>query len=518
MINSVVIAGGGAAGWMTAAYLKRAFPKLQNIIVVESPAIGAVGVGEASFSTFKLYCDFLGLKETEWMPACNATYKLGVKFVDWTRERGSFYHPFQRFEVVKGFDAAEWWLKLRPCANFDQACFTTPLLCETNRSPRFMDGTVFDEKIQGYFGEESAANNSLTHHAAQYPYGYHFDALLLAEYLKKYSISSGVEHVADDIVGVNVTDDGAIGSLDTKLHGRIAGDLFIDCTGFRALLIGKTLGVRFEDWSHWLPTDSALAVQTRATGSPPPYTRAIAHRAGWRWKIPLQHRVGNGLVYSSARMSDEEARRLLDDSISGEILIQPRLIRFKAGYRRKVWVKNCIAIGLSSGFVEPLESTSIHLIMIAVTRLLQAFPLGGVSSAVAERFNAQSSREIEGIRDFIVLHYHLTERNDSDFWRGCREMSIPDSLAERIALFRDAAHAYQDAHDLFRVDSWVQVMLGQRLSPRSHHPAAQLMPEAQLRDALASLTGNIARAVAAMPTHEAWLVGFAVPDRESLAV
>src|SRR5205814_10356459 len=195
-----------------------------------------------------------------------------------------------------------------------------------------------------------------------------------------------------------------------------------DCTGFRALLIGKALGIGFEDWSHWLPTDTALAVQTRGVEPPLPYTRAIAHRAGWRWRIPLQHRMGNGLVYSSAHMSDEEARRLLDETIEDERLIEPRLIRFKAGCRRKVWVKNCIAIGLSSGFIEPLESTSIHLIMIAVTRLLQVFSLCGMSSAVAERLNTQANREIEGIRDFIVLHYHATERDDADFWRDCRAM------------------------------------------------------------------------------------------------
>jgi tryptophan halogenase len=237
----------------------------------------------------------------------------------------------------------------------------------------------------------------------------------------------------------------------------------------------------------------------------------MGHHAGWQWRIPLQHRVGNGLVYSSAHMSDDEARRLLDERIEGEVLIEPRLIRFTAGYRSQVWVKNCIAIGLSSGFVEPLESTSIHLIMIAVTRLLQVFPFRGVSSAVADRFNLQSSREMEGVRDFIILHYRLNQR-DGEFWRDCREMEIPDSLAHRIALFAESAHAFQDAHDLFRIDSWVQVMLGQRLTPNGYHPAAQMMPDPQLDEALQSLSGNIQRAVAAMPIHEAWLRAFGAAD------
>jgi tryptophan halogenase len=495
-IKRVVIAGGGTAGWIAAYALAKQLGSLLDITLVESEEIGTVGVGESAIPTARTFHQYMGIDEADFVRATGSTFKLGISFEDWAREGDRYIHSFGTLgRSTWMVDFHHFWLRARDlgiAAELGEYCLE------------------HGAAAAGRFGPSQQAPLN---------YAYHLDAGLYGRYLRDLAEAAGVRRVEGKIAEVRQNgESGDIEALVLESGQTIEGDLFIDCTGFRALLIGKTLGVRFEDWSHWLPTDSALAVQTRATGSPPPYTRAIAHRAGWRWKIPLQHRVGNGLVYSSARMSDEEARRLLDDSISGEILIQPRLIRFKAGYRRKVWVKNCIAIGLSSGFVEPLESTSIHLIMIAVTRLLQAFPLGGVSSAVAERFNAQSSREIEGIRDFIVLHYHLTERNDSDFWRGCREMSIPDSVAERIALFRDAAHAYQDAHDLFRVDSWVQVMLGQRLSPRSHHPAAQLMPEAQLRDALASLTGNIARAVAAMPTHEAWLVGFAVPDRESLAV
>jgi tryptophan halogenase len=314
--------------------------------------------------------------------------------------------------------------------------------------------------------------------------------------------AKGVRRVEGKIADVRQNgESGDIEALVLESGESVEGDLFIDCTGFRALLIGKALGSEFEDWSHWLPTDSALAVQTAAVEPPRPYTRVIAHRSGWRWRIPLQHRMGNGLVYSSAHMSDEEARRLLDECIEGDPLTEPRLIRFKAGSRRRVWIKNCLGLGLSSGFVEPLESTSIHLIMIAVTRLLQVFPHQGVSSAVAERFNAQASREIEGIRDFIILHYRLNEREDP-FWRNHREAELPNSLSERIALFEEAAHAVQDSHDLFRVDSWVQVMLGQRLAPRDYHAAARIIPEEQLKDSLSSLSKNIAAAVHTMQTHE----------------
>ena len=287
-------------------------------------------------------------------------------------------------------------------------------------------------------------------------------------------------------------DSGFIEALVLESGETVEGDLFIDCTGFRGLLIEGALATGWDDWSHWLPTDSALAVQTEAVGPARPYTRAVAHRAGWQWQIPLQHRVGNGLVYCSRFMSDDEAQALLAERVEGPMLTEPRLIRFKAGSRRKEWHKNCVAIGLASGFVEPLESTSIHLIMIAVTRLMQLFPFGGVNEAVAERYNDVARREIEGIRDFIILHYYLNER-DEPFWQECRSLDIPASLAERIALFREGANAYQAADELFRTDSWVQVMLGQRLTPRSHHAMGQLMPPEQLRTALAG--GNAVEAV-----------------------
>jgi tryptophan halogenase len=486
-IKRVVIAGGGTAGWIAAYVLAKQLGALLDVTLIESDEIGTVGVGESTIPTARTFHQYMGIDEADFVRATGSTFKLGISFEDWAREGDRYIHSFGTLgRSTWMVDFHHFWLRARElgvAADIGDCCL-----------------------------EHEAASAGRFGPSDQVPlnYAYHLDAGLYGRYLRGLAEAAGVRRVEGKIAKVRQNgESGDIEALLLETGQGIEGDLFIDCTGFRALLIGKALGVDFEDWSHWLPTDSALAVQTRATEPPPPYTRAIAHRAGWRWKIPLQHRVGNGLVYSRAHMSDEEARRLLDESISGEVLIEPRLIRFKAGYRRKVWVKNCIALGLSSGFVEPLESTSIHLIMIAVTRLLQTFPFRGVSSAVAERFNLQSSREIEGIRDFIVLHYHLTERDDSDLWRYCRHMAVPDTLAARIALFREAAHAFQDAHDLFRVDSWVQVMLGQRLTPLSRHPASLMMPEPQLSDALDSLRTNIARAVSAMPTHEAWLGDFA---------
>jgi tryptophan 7-halogenase len=493
-IKRVVIAGGGTAGWIAAYALVKQLGPLLEITLVESDEIGIVGVGESTIPTARTFHDYMGIDEADFVRATGSTFKLGISFEDWAREGDRYVHSFGTMgRSTWMVDFQHFWLRAREF------------------------GVAAD--IGAYCLEHEAAAAGRFGPSKNVPlnYAYHLDAGLYGRYLRGLAEAAGVRRIEGKIAEVRQNgESGAIEALMLETGHRIEGDLFIDCTGFRALLIGKALGVRFEDWSHWLPTDSALAVQTRAVEPAPPYTRAIAHRAGWRWKIPLQHRVGNGLVFSSAHMNEEDARRLLDDSIEGEKLIEPRLIRSKAGYRPKVWVKNCIALGLSSGFVEPLESTSIHLIIIAVTRLLQAFPFEGASPAVAERFNTQAAREIEGIRDFIVLHYRLNQR-DENFWRDCREMSIPDTLAERIALFEEAAHAFQDAHDLFRVDSWVQVMLGQRLTPRSHHPAAQLMPEAQLRDALATLKTNIARAVEAMPTHEQWLGGFAAPEKEALA-
>ena len=488
-VKRVVIAGGGTAGWTVAAALVKNLGPLLAITLVESDAIGTVGVGESTIPTARRFHELIGLDEQAFVRATGASFKLGIAFEDWARVGDRYFHSFG----VTGpstwmADFQHMWLEARE-QGFAGELGDYCLELQAAKAGKF----------QG--GRGSPLN-----------YAYHLDATAYGQFLRRIAEPQGVRRVEGKIAEVKVApDSGFIEALVLESGETVEGDLFIDCTGFRGLLIEGALATGWDDWSHWLPTDSALAVQTEAVGPARPYTRAVAHRAGWQWQIPLQHRVGNGLVYCSRFMSDDEAQALLAERVEGPMLTEPRLIRFKAGSRRKEWHKNCVAIGLASGFVEPLESTSIHLIMIAVTRLMQLFPFGGVNEAVAERYNDVARREIEGIRDFIILHYYLNER-DEPFWQECRSLDIPASLAERIALFREGANAYQAADELFRTDSWVQVMLGQRLTPRSHHAMGQLMPPEQLRTALAGAAEKVRQAVARLPAHQAFLDSVSAGD------
>lgn len=485
-VKRVVIAGGGTAGWIAAFGLARQLNSLIDVVLVESDEIGTVGVGESTIPTTRTFHSYMGVDEREFMRATKSTFKLGISFENWGRDGDRYIHSFGT--IGRGTWMAEFqhfWLEAR-------------------RQGRA--GPIGEYCLEH---EAALAEKFATSSQATINYAYHLDATPYGQYLRGLAEARGVRRIEGKIAQVRQHAlSGDIEALLLESGELVEGDLFIDCTGFRGLLIEQTLNAGFEDWSHWLPTDSALPVQTEAVGSPKPYTRAIAHSAGWRWQIPLQHRVGNGLVFSSDHMSEETARELFARELEGDPLFEPRLIRFKAGRRRKSWVGNCIALGLSSGFVEPLESTSIHLIMIAVTRLLQSFPFGGVTPSIRDRFNQQADREIVGIRDFIILHYHATQRDDSEFWRYCRNMEVPDSLKERIALFREHAHAYQDSHDLFRVDSWVQVLLGQGVEPLSYLQIARTMPQHQLGGALASLKSNIGAVVGKMPSHGRFLADY----------
>jgi tryptophan halogenase len=478
-VRRVVVAGGGTAGWIAAFALAKQLGGLIDITLVESDEIGTVGVGESTIPTSRTFHQYMGVDEREFVHATQSTFKLGISFENWGAEGDRYIHSFGTLGRGTWMaDFHHFWLEARAqsgAADIGEYCLEH---------------------------QAAAAGKFATSQNGTLNYAYHLDATAYGRYLRGLAEKLGVRRVEGKIEEVvQNSESGDIQALRLNNETRVEGDLFLDCTGFRGLLIEQTLKAGFDDWRHWLPTDSALPVQTESVGPPKPFTRAIAHKAGWRWMIPLQHRVGNGLVFASEFMGEEEARRTLAEGLEGEALFEPRMIRFAAGRRRKSWVKNCVAMGLSGGFIEPLESTSIHLIMIAVTRLLQSFPFGGISPATRDRFNEQSDREIVGIRDFIILHYHVTQRADSEFWRHCRHMKIPESLAERIELFRSQAHAYQDSHDLFRVDSWVQVLLGQRVQPASHHHAARLMPASKLQEALTALQGNIERAVQAMPTH-----------------
>ncbi|WP_029908033.1 tryptophan halogenase family protein [Caulobacter sp. UNC358MFTsu5.1] len=483
VVKRVVVAGGGTAGWMAAAALAKQLGPLLDITLVESDEIGTVGVGESTIPTARTFNALLGIDEPAFMRATQATFKLGISFENWGQIGDRYIHSFGQVGKSNWMGSFHhFWLQAKAAG--------------------------FGGELGDYCFELKAAeaDKFSVGEGPELNYAYHLDATLYGGFLRKMSEALGVKRVEGKIGQVQQNaETGFIEALVLENGDRVEGDLFVDCTGFRGLLIEQTLKAGYEDWGHWLPTNSALAVQTKSTGPAVPYTRAIAHTAGWRWKIPLQHRVGNGLVYSNEYMSDDEARATLLEALDGERLIEPRVIRYRTGRRLKTWSKNCVALGLASGFVEPLESTSIHLIMIGVTRLMQLFPFTGFSEAVIARYNQQAVDELEKIRDFIILHYKLTERTDSPFWDRCRTMDVPDSLAHRIELFRESAQAFQAPGELFQVDSWLQVMLGQRLQPTGYHQMGRLMPPEELRGALSGLSANIARAVGGLPGHQAFL-------------
>ena len=488
-VRKVVIAGGGTAGWTVAAALAKNLGPLIELVLVESDAIGTVGVGESTIPTARRFHELLGLDEVQFLRATGASFKLGISFENWTREGERYFHSF-------GVTGRSTWM-----ADFQHMWLEA--------RAQGVAGPLGDYSLET---QAALAGKFRTGGNAPLNYAYHLDATAYGLFLRDFAEKLGVTRHEGRIAEVRRDgESGDIAALALENGTVIEGDLFIDCTGFRGLLIEETLETGFEDWTHWLSTDRALAVQTAAVGPARPYTRAIAHDAGWQWQIPLQHRVGNGLVYASAHLSDDAALGRLKGRLEGEMLTEPRVIRFRTGTRAKAWNRNCIAIGLSSGFVEPLESTSIHLIMIAVTRLMQLFPFDGVSDALADRFNRLSRTELEGIRDFIILHYHLNAREGEPFWDGCRALDIPQSLANRIALFRESATAFQASDELFRVDSWVQVMLGQGLMPQAHHRLGRMIGRERLGRSLAELAQGIGQAVAGLPSHQAFLDHLASP-------
>ena len=483
IVKKVVVTGGGTAGWVTAAALAQQFPELLDITLVESEEIGTVGVGEATFPSIQSFHRLLNLDEQEFMRESKATFKLAISFENWGGLGDRYLHAFGTIGRSTWMgDFQHFWLAAQEGG--------------------------FGGDLGDYCFERQAAlaGKFATSEAVKINYAYHFDAGLYAAYLRRLSEPKGVKRIEGKIKSVRQhPETGFVEALVLESGETVAGDLFVDCSGFRGLLIEQTLKAGYEDYSPWLRTDRALAVQTPSGKEIPPYTRAIARQAGWQWRIPLQHRVGNGMVFCSQYQSDEEARATLLANLEGEALFEPRLLKFKAGRRLKAWDKNVVSMGLASGFIEPLESTSIHLIQIGVTRLMQLFPFSGITPALINRYNEQSRIEYERIRDFIILHYKLTERDDTAFWRDCRDMPIPDSLAQRIELFKESAMAYQATDEMFRVESWMQVMLGQRLKPRGYHHMGRMLGPERLRTALDTLKGSIAGAVAKMPTHREFL-------------
>lgn len=484
-INSVVIVGGGTAGWMAAAALSKFLGSRVAITLVESDQIGTVGVGEATIPQIKVLNQTVGIDERELIANTHGSFKLGIEFINWRQLGHRYLHNFGKIGLdLNRIHFHHYWVRARQSgsdASLWDYCVNTQAAVE-NRFARL--DRLGQTELSGLV------------------YAYHLDASLYGQLLRRHAEHAGVTRVEGKVVHVRrhgQTGDIAAVTLD---GGReMAGDFFVDCSGFRGLLIGGALETDYQDWSHWLRSDTAVAVGSTATGPFRPYTQSIAHRAGWQWRIPLQHRTGNGHVFSADHMSVDEATAILLDNLEGEPLSDPRVIRFTTGRRAAFWAHNCVALGLASGFLEPLESTSIHLIQSGISRLLPLFPGAGPNGANRDEYNRQMSLEFEKIRDFLVLHYHLNERTDSQYWVDMRQMGIPPSLVRKMALFAENGRLYHEQEDLFTLSSWLQVMVGQGLMPQGYHPIADQLDDDQLTGFLADVHRIVRQHAARLPTH-----------------
>ena len=484
-IKTIVIVGGGTAGWMTAAALSSYLNQQYCIQLVESEQIGTVGVGEATIPGIRDFNAKLGIDENDFMRNTNATYKLGIEFRDWTLIGDSYLHPFGLFgHNVNGLDFHHYFIKQK------QAGDNTPLkdYC-----------LAYSAAKKGKFAHP---NNDPASILSTFFYAFHFDASLYAKYLRGFSQAKGVTRIEGKISSVQQhPENDYIKSVTLQSGEVIAGDLFIDCSGFRGLLIEQTLQTGYLDWSHWLPCDRAVAVQTASVREPDPYTKASAQKAGWQWHIPLQNRVGNGYVYCSQYITDEEALDTLLNHVEGEPLTEPNFLRFTTGRRKKIWNKNCVAVGLSSGFLEPLESTSIHLIQTAIMKLITHFPDAGFNQTDIDEYNKQMIKQFDQVKDFLILHYKTVKRDDSPFWQYCTSMSIPDELQRRMDLFVNNGQIVECNHEIFVSTNWLAVYLGQHLFPKNYHPKADAIPQQQLSHMMKSMRAAIENASNQMPKH-----------------
>lgn len=478
----VVILGGGTAGWMTAAALVKQLGHACQVRLIESQEIGIVGVGEATLPHIRFFVESLGLDEAEFMRATHATFKLGIEFHDFGRIGTHYLHPFGSFGApLNDVPFHHFWLRLHAA----------------DRGGEIWDTSICNVMASSRKFEPPPAGSAL------YNYAYQFDSTLFGPYLRSYSIALGATRTEGKVVDVEVDrQSGDVAALKLESGERVEGDLFVDCSGFRALLIGQTICEGWEDWAHWLPCDRAVAMPCRgATGDLEPYTRAHAMTAGWRWRIPLQHRVGNGYVYSSLHISDQDAVDSLVDEVEGEPMAEPRVLRFRAGRRKRSWSRNVVAIGLSSGFLEPLESTSIYLVQGAIAQLVELFPIGRIREQDVAEFNHAVDVEYDRIRDFLILHYHATARDDSEFWNHVRTMDVPDSLHEKIELWRRSARIAKYSQGLFFEPSWIAVYLGQGIIPESWDQRANVPGVEDLDRAVERVRLQLSERVEAMPVH-----------------
>lgn len=490
-VRDIIIVGGGTAGWMTAAALAKNFSnKGRRICLIESDTIGTVGVGEATIPFIRTFNQILGINEDEFVRETKGTFKLGIEFVDWGKLGDSYIHPFGVYgaPMADSIPFHHYWLKLRN-AGVD------------------IDLSEFSISIQaakrGRFSRPSNIPNSPL---SQLAYAFQFDSGLYAKFLQKFAAKHGVVRTEGKINSVQINqDNGFIESVSLENGSIYKGDLFIDCSGFRGLLIEGALKTGYQDWTHWLPCDRAVAIPCASDSVPIPYTRATARKAGWQWRIPLQHRVGNGHVYSSKYMEQDEATRILLNNLDGPPLAEPNHLQFTTGRRNKFWNKNCIALGLSGGFMEPLESTSIHLIQSGIAKLMSVFPDKRFSQSIIDRFNDTTAFEYESIRDFLILHYKLNQRTDSKFWQDCRDMCIPYTLQNKIDLYRENGHIFRDNDELFGVPSWLAVMEGQNLHAIGHHPLSDARENELLEKHLNGIKAVIQHCAESMPTHADFL-------------
>lgn len=489
-IKSIVIVGGGTAGWMTAAALAKVLGRdYADITLVESDAIGIVGVGEATIPQINTYNRMLGLDEDEFVRRTKGSFKLGIEFVDWTRLGHRYMHPFGSYGIdMEGLSFHAFWQRLK-LAGLAADVADYSLMATAAKRNKFM--RPFD-----------AGNSPLS----RITYAFHFDAGLYSLYLRSLAEENGVVRREGRIVNVvQRGEDGFIEAVELEDGDRIGAELFIDCSGFRGLLIEQTLKAGFADWSAWLPCDRAMVVPCEGVPELTPYTRSTAQKAGWQWRIPLQHRIGNGYVYCSNFISDDEATASLLANLDGEALAEPRQVRFTTGHRRKYWDKNCVAIGLSSGFMEPLESTSIWMIQTGIARLLSNFPDRNFSQVHIDRYNRVLIEETEYIRDFLILHYKASERDDSPFWDYCRNMNIPERLDEKIRLYRDNGRTFRENDELFNDTSWFAVLTGQYGAPRSYDPVADLLSLDETRQRLDQIRQAVANSADYMTDHREFI-------------
>jgi tryptophan 7-halogenase len=489
-IKKVLIVGGGTSGWMTAAVLLHSLGKSYQIQLIESDEISTVGVGEATIPSIINFNSLIGIDENDFMKETQATFKLGIQFRNWGNRGESYIHGFGSMGQDTGVvDFHHYWLKMYHQGKVDRLDdYSINLLaCETNKFMR--------------------ANTDIPNSPiADIRHAFHFDAGLYAKYLRSYSEKLGVVRTEGKIVSVQTNhDSGFVTSVTMENGDRHFADLFVDCSGFRGLLIEQTLSTGYDDWSRWLPCNSALAVPCESVSPLVPYTRSTAHSAGWQWRIPLQSRIGNGHVFCNNFMSEDEATAHLLNNLDGRALAEPRLIKFVTGKRKKMWNKNVVAIGLASGFMEPLESTSIHLIQQGAIRLVEFFPNQGFNQADINEFNRQSDTEFEQIRDFIILHYKATQRTDSDFWNYCRTMDIPDTLKSKIELFASNGRIFRDNNELFGESSWLQVMFGQGIKPAGYHPLTDNVAPDKIEKMVVQVKQVMHAVVNRMPTHETFI-------------